>query len=179
MSSRFIFADRDGTLIADRGYTHRLEDYQALPGAVEGLSSLRQAGFRIAIVTNQSGIGRGYYGEEDFLRFQAHLLRDFAAKGVEIEASYHCPHRPDAGCECRKPAGGLLERARRELGAQLEQSWVIGDQPSDVELARRAGCGAVYLLTGAGAASRHELPAGTAVADDLPAAAQHILAARR
>ncbi len=177
MSSRFVFVDRDGTLIEDRGYTHKVEDYAPLAGAVEGLRQLSDAGFRVAIVTNQSGIGRGYYGEADFERFQAHLVRDLAARGVEIEASYHCPHRPDAGCACRKPAIGLLERAQRELGADLAASWVIGDSPADVALALRAGCGAVYVLTGQGAALRGELPADVPVADDLPAAARYILSA--
>ena len=175
MSSRFVFVDRDGTLVADRGYTHRVEDYEPLPGAVSGLRRLQQAGYRIAIVTNQSGIARGLFSESDFARFQDHLVRDFAAQGVEIVASYHCPHLPDAGCGCRKPAPGLIERAARELAADLAASWVIGDQPSDVELARRAGCRAILVRAGGGTASRDRLPVDSAVVDDLEAAARHVL----
>jgi len=141
----FVFLDRDGTLIEDRGYVHKLEDYAPLPGAYEAVRALRAAGFGTAIVTNQSGIGRGLYGEDDYGRFQAHLRRDFAAHGAELDADYHCPHRPDAGCECRKPRPGLVVRAQRELAVDLARSWVIGDQDSDVGLARAVGCAAVRI----------------------------------
>ena len=144
--SRFVFLDRDGTLVRDTGYPHRDADYALLPGVPAALRRLRDAGFRLAIVTNQSGIGRGLFGETDFERFQARLLADLAAERVQIERTYHCPHRPDEGCTCRKPSPGLLWRARDELGADLAASWVVGDGPGDVELAARAGCrGAVRI----------------------------------
>ncbi len=149
--SRFVFLDRDGTLVRDAGYTHRLEDYALLPGVVEGLRRLSEAGFRLAVVTNQSGIGRGYYDEAGYRAFEEHLEADLHAHGVSIERSYHCPHRPEEGCPCRKPEPGLLHRARRELGAELEESFVIGDGEVDVGLARRAGCrGVVWLQPPAG-----------------------------
>ena len=174
---RFLFVDRDGTLIEDRGYVHRIENYTPLPGAVEGLRLLQQADLAIAIVTNQSGIGRGYYTEEDFRTFQDRLVEDFAAKGVRIEATYHCPHAPDAGCTCRKPGTGLLERARDELGAELARSFVVGDHPSDIEMARRAGCQPVFVLTGQGRALREAISSDVPVANDLVEAAHRILAA--
>jgi histidinol-phosphate phosphatase family protein len=174
----FVFVDRDGTLIRDPGYAHRPEEYVRLPGADEALRLLQEAGFGIAIVTNQSGIGRGYYTLDDYEKFQEHLVRDFASCGVRIEASYCCPHRPDEGCGCRKPETGLLERARRELGAALDESFVIGDKPADVELARRAGCGAVFVLTGQGERLRAEVPAGVAIVADVLAAARYILRER-
>jgi histidinol-phosphate phosphatase family protein len=145
MRRRFAFLDRDGTLLRDPGYLHRLEDYALLPGVCEGLRELRDAGFWLAIVTNQSGIGRGWFTERDFLAVQERLLDDLANAGIRIEATYHCPHAPEEGCACRKPGVALLERARRELRADLAQSWVIGDAPRDVEMALRVGCGAVYL----------------------------------
>ncbi len=141
----FVFLDRDGTLLHDPGYLHRLEDYALLPGVVEGLRELRAAGFALAIVSNQSGIGRGYYEQRDFDAIQARLVADLSAQGVEIEATYFCPHTPDAGCECRKPEPGMLRRAERELAAHLPTSWVVGNAAGDVELARRAGCRAVYV----------------------------------
>ncbi len=144
---RCIFVDRDGTLIEDRGYVHRIEDYAPLPGVFEGLRLLRDAGFGIVIVTNQSGIGRGYFDAAQFERFQAHLLADFAREGAPIDATYHCPHRPDEGCACRKPATGMLERAARELGVDLSESWMIGDKWSDVQLAKNAGCHGLRLWT--------------------------------
>jgi D-glycero-D-manno-heptose 1,7-bisphosphate phosphatase len=145
VSRPFVFLDRDGTLIEDRGYHFELSDYAPLPGAYEAVRALRAAGFGTAIVTNQSGIGRGLFSEADFARFQVHLLADFAAHGAELDASYHCPHTPDAGCDCRKPRPGLLLRAQRELGADLAASWVIGNEESDVGLARAAGCAAVQI----------------------------------
>jgi histidinol-phosphate phosphatase family protein len=144
--TRFVFLDRDGTLVRDTGYPHRESDYELLPGVPAALRRLRDAGFKLAIVTNQSGIGRGMFAEADFERFQARLLADLAAERVAIERTYHCPHRPDEGCACRKPAPGLLWRARDELGADLAASWVVGDGANDVELAARAGCrGAVRI----------------------------------
>jgi histidinol-phosphate phosphatase family protein len=176
--SRFVFLDRDGTLVEDHGYTHRLEDYRLLDGVAAALARLAAAGFRLAIVTNQSGIGRGYHGVADFERFQARLREDLARHGVAIEASYFCPHLPDAGCACRKPATGLLERARDELGAELAASWVVGDHAVDVELARRAGCaGAVLVRTGQGARETAHVPPDVPRARDLGEAVDRILAA--
>jgi len=166
---RFVFLDRDGTLIRDEGYTHRIEDYALLPRVVEGLRRLLDAGFALAIVTNQSGIGRGYYDEATYEAFREHLERDLAAHGIAIARSYHCPHTPDAGCGCRNPAPGMLWRARDELGADLAASWVIGDRDQDVELAERAGCaGAVRIEPGG----------GPGAVPDLVAAADRILGER-
>jgi D-glycero-D-manno-heptose 1,7-bisphosphate phosphatase len=170
---RYVFLDRDGTLVADPGYVHRVEDYALLPGVPEALRALSAAGFGLAIVTNQSGIGRGYFGLDAFERFQAHLLQDLGRAAVRIDATYLCPHPPDAGCGCRKPAPGLLERARAELDADLARSWVVGDAASDVELAARAGCRAVWIGA-AGAAP--PAPAPFATARDLAEAARLILA---
>jgi len=173
--SRFVFLDRDGTLVRDSGYPHREEDYELLPGVAEALRRLQERGFRLAIVTNQSGIGRGLFREADFERFQARLLADLARAGVRIERTYHCPHRPDEGCACRKPSPGMLWRARDELGADLAASWVIGDGAVDVELAARAGCGAVRLRPQAGGAGTAPRPARYAEAGDLAAAAERIV----
>ena len=173
----FIFVDRDGTLLQDPGYLHLLEDYAPLAGALEGLRTLQEAGFGIVIVTNQSGIARGYFSERDFHRFQEHVIADFRAHGVRIDASYFCPHDPEAGCNCRKPATGLLERAQNELNVEMEGSWMIGDKPEDMELARRAGCRGIYVLTGEGPRRRAELPPEIPVARDMVEASRHILAA--
>ena len=135
----FVFLDRDGTLLHDPGYLHKVEDYQPIAGVIEALRELIQAGFALAIATNQSGIGRGYFSEPDFQRFQAHLTQDFAAQGVRFAATLFCPHLPDANCGCRKPAPGMLERAQPELEVDLERSWMVGDKPEDMEFARRAG----------------------------------------
>lgn len=144
--SRYVFLDRDGTLVRDPGYVHKIEDYALLPGVEEGLLRLQQAGFRLAIVTNQSGIGRGLFSEQEFARFQAHFVSDLAARGITIEATFHCPHRPDEGCTCRKPAPGLYEQARGQIGADLPSSWMIGDSESDIQASAAGGlAGAVRI----------------------------------
>jgi len=142
----FVFLDRDGTLVRDCGYTHKLADYELLPGVRTGLSLISRGGYALAVVTNQSGIGRGYYTEADPHAFQAHLFSDLERSGVRLAGTLFCPHLPQAGCPCRKPAPGLLWRAREELGADLAASWVVGDQASDVELARRGGCRGAVLV---------------------------------
>lgn len=171
--SRYVLLDRDGTLIRDTGYPHRAEDYELLPGVAPALARLAAAGFRLAIVTNQSGIGRGYFDWDAFERFHARLLADLAAAGVAIDATFVCPHAPDAGCGCRKPEPGLVWRARDVLGATLAESFVIGDTERDVELARRTGCrGAVRV---GAATTRHGADRFAHEARDLPAAAAAIL----
>lgn len=176
--SRFVFLDRDGTLVRDTGYPHRAADYALLPGTGRALARLRTAGFRLVIVTNQSGIGRGLFGESDFRSFQKLLLDDLAAAGVEIEATYHCPHAPDAGCGCRKPAPGLILRARDDLGADPGQCWVVGDADRDIAVAARAGCrGAVRVGAAPGRPPPPERPAEFFDAADLEAAVDQILAA--
>ncbi|HTO54980.1 MAG TPA: HAD family hydrolase [Myxococcota bacterium] len=154
----FVFLDRDGTLIEDRGYVHALADYAPLPGAYEAVRALGDAGFGLAIVTNQSGIARGLYTARDFARFQAHLLADFSAHGAKLDAVYHCPHLPDAGCDCRKPRPGLVRRAQQEFAIDLARSWVIGDQDSDVGLARAVGCAWVRIAAAPGSSDSAAAP---------------------
>ena len=165
---RFVFLDRDGTLVRDRGYVHRIEDYALLAGVVPALRSLLAAGFELAIVTNQAGIGRGLFDEAAYHAFEAHLEADLARQGVAIAASFFCPHHPDAGCACRKPAPGLFHAAEAALGADLGASFGIGNEPRDAEAAIAAGCRGAVLIA-------HEpslrLPERTHLAPDLAGAA--------
>jgi len=176
-SSRFVFLDRDGTLVHDVGHGHRIEDYLLLPGVIDALQLLKNAGFRFAIVTNQSGIARGIFSAADFQRFQDRLFEDLTAGGIEVEATYVCPHMPDAGCACRKPSPETLFQARDRFAIDLARSWMIGDHTNDVRLAANAGCKGILLLTGHGDEERHKLgdTPVAAVADDLFAAARYIL----
>jgi len=167
------FLDRDGTLIEDRGYAHRLEDYAPIPGAHEAARLLRRAGFALVVISNQSGVGRGLFSAAQLARFEAHLLADFSAHGAPFDAIYSCPHAPEAGCDCRKPNTGLLERARREHQLDLARSWVIGDKRIDVELAQRAGCHAAHVQSGLEQLAPDET--GILHARDLLAAAHAIL----
>lgn len=144
---------------------------------VEGLQRLRAAGYSFAIVTNQSGIGRGYYSEQDYHDFQQHLLADLASFGISIEGSYFCPHRPDEGCGCRKPEPAMLHLLSRELGADLTQCWMVGDGLGDVLVAERAGCrGAVLVATGRGGETSEQAGPEVRRAADLLEAADIILA---
>jgi D-glycero-D-manno-heptose 1,7-bisphosphate phosphatase len=171
--NRYVFLDRDGTLVRDHGYTHRLADYALLPGVVPALRRLAAAGFGLAIVTNQSGIGRGLFGEADYRRFEAHLEADLARQGVPVAASFFCPHRPEDGCTCRKPAPGLFWAARDALGAELGASFAVGNERRDAEAALAAGCRAAVLV---GPDAETPLPARTLRAASLAEAADRILA---
>ncbi len=143
--ARAVFLDRDDTLVRDTGYVHRVEDLELLPGVPEGLARLRDAGFLLFIVTNQSGIGRGLYTTEQFLAFQEALYERLRAHGIEIRETYFCPHLPEDACDCRKPRTRHLDTARAVHGIDLGASWVIGDRASDMALARNAGAHAALL----------------------------------
>lgn len=171
-----VFLDRDGTLIEDRGYAYRLADYVPIPGAFEAVRLLRTAGFAVIVVSNQSGVGRGYFTRDVLERFETHLRTDFAAQGAPLDALYSCPHAPEAGCACRKPATGMLERARADHDLDFARSWVIGDKAIDLELARRAGCRAVRVLSGVEPAPALGAEPDVIVAADLLEAVRLILA---
>ena len=116
-----------------------------VPGVGEALSLLRQHGFMLVVVTNQSGIGRGYFTEEDLGQIHDKMCWELAQQGVSLDGIFYCPHHPDKGCECRKPRPGLLLNASRDLGIDLTRSFMIGDQASDAEAARAAGCRSVLV----------------------------------
>jgi len=134
--TRALFLDRDGTLIVDVGYPRDPALVEALPGAIDMLLGI-QATHALVIISNQSGIARGLITQAEA---DARVVELFAAEGVTFAGSYYCPHAPDAGCRCRKPAPGLLQDAARDLGLELASSIMIGDKPSDVEAGRAAGC---------------------------------------
>lgn len=168
---RAAFLDRDGTLIREVGYLSRLEDVELLPGAAAALRRLGEAGYLRLVVTNQSGVARGMFDLAFVEETHRELRRRLQAEGADVEGFYVCPHHPDltGPCGCRKPAPGLVERAAAEWGVDLAASWVVGDKPADVELARAAGCRAALVRTGYGARSAEELRA-RGVGPDLVAA---------
>lgn len=144
---RFVAFDRDGTLIVDKNYLSDPEQVELLPGAREAMDALRQAGYGIVVVTNQSGVGRGYFTMQDVDAVNARLRSLLG----EFDGIYACPHGPEDGCECRKPKPGMLLQASRELSFDLSECTVIGDKDVDVDLARNAGARAVLVTTGYGA----------------------------
>jgi D-glycero-D-manno-heptose 1,7-bisphosphate phosphatase len=181
---RAAFLDRDGVINEDRHYVHRIEDFHFLPGAVDALRRLQDAGHALVVVTNQGGVGLGLYSEADVARLHAYMRSELAAAGVRLDAVYHCPHHPRSPdpvwrvpCECRKPAPGMLQRAARELGLDLGASLMVGDKASDLEAARAAGVPRRYLVRSGHALSRTEEAAADAVFDDLKACVERLLGA--
>ena len=154
---RALFLDRDGTIIEDRGYMRDPEDVKALPGAIEALAGLAEAGWKLIVISNQSGVGRGLMSLDQMEAVQNRFLELMASSGISITASYLCPHRPDEGCECRKPSDFFLRQAAREHDIDLNLSWMAGDREADILCGRSAGCSTIWL--------RNEL---FPVAGDLP-----------
>jgi len=143
---RACFLDRDGVINVDEGYVGTIDRFRFIPGIFEALQKLQQRGFRLIVVTNQSGIARGYYTQADYEKVTRYMLEEFAKRGIKITAVYHCPHHPDEGCDCRKPKPGMIERAACEYDIDLASSWLVGDKMSDIEAAQRAGIKNVVLL---------------------------------
>ncbi len=180
------FIDRDGVINEERDYAWRIEDFHLLPGAVPGLQRLQAAGFTLVVVTNQAGIGRGYYTEADFAHLTAHMLQHLREQGVSVAGVYHCPHHPTAGlgayrqdCDCRKPRAGMLLRAAAELGLDLERSVLVGDKLSDIKAGRAAGVRHAVLVTSGHALSPEERAAADAVCAGLDSAADWLVQAQR
>ena len=134
-----IFLDRDGTINIDHGYVYRKEDFQFLPGVLKGLKLLEQLGFLLVIITNQSGIARGYYTEDEYHELNKWLLNELKKEGIHIASSFYCPHHPEAkveeyrmSCECRKPGTALYKQACAQWDVDTEKSYAIGDKERDV-----------------------------------------------
>jgi len=149
-SSRAVFLDRDGTILDERGYLGDPNRVRIYSSAYRGLKRLRDSGFQLIVLTNQSGVGRGYFSLKNLRAVHLMLRKKLLLRGVRVDAIYFCPHRPDAGCGCRKPKPGMALKAARERGVDLKNSFVIGDQMRDLELARRIRAKGILVLTGGG-----------------------------
>jgi D-glycero-D-manno-heptose 1,7-bisphosphate phosphatase len=180
---RAAFVDRDGVINEERSFVHRNEDFVLLPGAAAALRALQAAGYMLVVITNQSGIARGLYGESDYQRLTAYMRQQLSAQGVRLDAIEHCPHLPDAplpqyrrDCECRKPRPGMLRRAAAALGLDLPRSVLIGDRASDIAAGRAAGVGRCFLVRSGYALGDTDAALADAVFDDLAACAARVLA---
>lgn len=134
-----IFLDRDGVINLDHSYIYKKEDFEFCDGIFETLQYLSSLGYTFFIVTNQSGIGRGYYSEEDFQKLTSWMIDEFARKDIKITKVYHCPHSPDENCECRKPKIGMFKKAQKEFHIDMKSSWMIGDKQSDIQAGKNSG----------------------------------------
>ena len=176
--NKAIFLDRDGTINVEKNYLIEPADLVLLPGVGEALRHGREAGYLLIVVTNQSGVARGYFTAAAVEELHNHLQKELLPFGVQIDAFYLCPHHPEHGdgpCDCRKGEPGMLLQAAREYHIDLAASWMIGDKRSDVEAGSKAGCRSILVRTGYGEQEGQGLPPATLSADSLAAAVELIL----
>ncbi|MEJ5172796.1 MAG: D-glycero-beta-D-manno-heptose 1,7-bisphosphate 7-phosphatase [Hydrogenothermaceae bacterium] len=152
-----VFLDRDGVINVDRGYVHKIEDFEFYPNVFEALKKLQDAGFKLFIVTNQSGIAVGYYTEEDFIKLTEYMLKEFEKEGISIEKVYYCPHHENGivpkysfKCDCRKPESGMIRQAIEDFGVDPTKSFLIGDKENDIIAAHKESIKAILVKTGQG-----------------------------
>lgn len=185
-----VFLDRDGTMNEEVNYLYRPEDLKLIPGVPQAVRQLNEAGFRVVVVTNQAGVARGYYGEEDVKLLHQYLNELLGTKGAHVDAFYYCPHHPEHGigrykqeCSCRKPGIGMFEAADRDCLADRAKSFMVGDKLIDTEAGHRFGIRSILVGTGYGAGIRRqeaerenpeETPGYDWYAEDLKAAADLI-----
>jgi len=172
--NKAAFLDRDGVVNEDHAYVHRIGDFKFIPGAVEALRALQEAGFLLVIVTNQSGIARGLYSEADYQALETYMRERLAAADVTLDSVQYCPHLPDAplekyrrDCDCRKPNAGMIRNAAAQLNIDTSQSILIGDRRSDLDAGRTAGVGRCFLVRSGVPLSDADIRAADGVFDDL------------
>jgi len=183
-----VFLDRDGTVIEEVGYLSRPEQFRLLPGAAAAIRQLNERDIPVVLVTNQSGVARGKFSENDLAEIHRHLRELLATEDARLDAIYYCPHHPREGqapyrrdCVCRKPAPGMLQQAAREHGLDLAASVMIGDSLRDLEAGAAAGCKTrILVMTGHGNADKARLPClefSAQACDDLAAAIASVIPA--
>ena len=165
---KWVILDRDGTLIAEKHYLYDPEKVEIIPGVIDGLFKLIEYGYKLIVVTNQSGIGRGYYNKRDMDAVNSKISALLGKHKIEISGYYYCPHIPDAGCNCRKPEIGLVLKASKELHIDLSEIvCVIGDKRSDIGLAENIGVPSILVLTGHGPTEYSEGLESSYIVQDL------------
>jgi D-glycero-D-manno-heptose 1,7-bisphosphate phosphatase len=145
-----VFLDRDGTIAEEVGYLNHVSRFRILPHVADAIRRLNEAQMPVIVITNQSGVGRGYFPVSLVHTVHELMTQQLEAAGARLDAVYYCPHTSADGCDCRKPKTGMLDRAAREHAIDLHQSFVVGDRHGDVEVARRAGARSILVRTGYG-----------------------------
>lgn len=173
-----VFLDRDGTLNVEKNYLYKIEDWEWIPGAVKAIQLINKMGMLAIIVTNQSGIARGYYQQADVDLLHEWLVQELAKKGAKIDGFYVCPHHPEYSsgtqCNCRKPEPGLLKKAARDFAIDLPHSYMIGDKMADVNVALKIGVTPILVLTGHGQQVQKNCPSSIIVKSNVLEAVKYI-----
>jgi len=154
-----VFLDRDGTLVKEKDYLSRPEQVRVFRRVPAALRLLRKSGYALVVISNQSGLGRGYFTQNDLKRVNARLLKDLRRRGARLDALYFCPHHPRRTCPCRKPKPAMIQRAARDLRLDLRRSYMVGDNAKDIHIGRRLNLGTVRVLTGYGKTLAKRAPA--------------------
>jgi len=175
--ARLVMVDRDGVINEDSDdYIKSVAEWRPIAGSLEAIGALTRGGYRVAVVTNQSGVGRGLLDETTLAAIHRHMLTAIRGAGGELAGIYYCPHTPDADCDCRKPRPGLFRKLERDLGLSVRGAPYIGDKLSDGAAAEAVGARPILVRTGRGLAAEAVAAArGAAVFDDLAAAAHSLL----
>lgn len=178
--SGLVILDRDGVINEDSDdYIKSLDEWVPIAGSIAAIARLSRAGYRIGVATNQSGIARGYFDEITLANMHALLCALVEEEGGQVDTICYCPHAPDEGCHCRKPAPGLLEQISEELRMPVAGAWYVGDTAKDMELGLKMGCRPILVRTGKGKQTEAKLDSSMReaihIADDLAAAAEHIV----
>lgn len=182
--NRAVFLDRDGVINKDHGYVHQVDDFEYIEGVFDACAELQKAGYKLVVVTNQSGIARGMYSEDDFASLTEWMDWNFADKGVDLDGIYYCPHHPEKGlgeykqdCDCRKPKPGMLLSAAQFLKIDLGASIMVGDKRDDMLAAKAAGVPTKILVRSGKSVTQEAIDEATLVVDsiaDIPAAIQNL-----
>lgn len=174
-----VFLDRDGTINVEKNYLYRIEDWEWIPGAELAITQLNAAGFLVVVVSNQAGIARGFYSEQDVHVLHKYVSSDLLSIGGKIDGYYFCPHHHEHGenrfCECRKPKPLMILEASLALNIDLKKSWMVGDKIIDVFAGKAAGVKVIQVKTGYGANQLMHLNPDHPTVDDLPAAVSMII----
>ncbi|OQY24648.1 MAG: D-glycero-beta-D-manno-heptose-1,7-bisphosphate 7-phosphatase [Desulfobacteraceae bacterium 4572_35.2] len=179
--AKAVFLDRDGTINVERDYLFRCEEFEFISGVPEAIKKLNDAGFLVVVVTNQSGVARGYYSEADVMLLHDFVEQQLALYSARVDGFYFCPHHPDKGqppyrkvCRCRKGAAGMLLDAARDFQIDLSQSYIVGDKLADVEAGLAVDSTPILVLTGHGEREKEKIPPSTQVCSNLSTAVDFI-----
>ena len=147
MAIKTIFLDRDGVINHEVNYLHKINEFRFIDGIFDACISFNKLGYQIIIIPNQSGIARGYYSEDDYQNLTKWLIQQFKQKSIGILDTFHCPHSPNTGCNCRKPKPGMLLQAKNKFNIDMKKSWLIGDKETDIQAAIASGINKTILVS--------------------------------